>query len=345
VRVAASRKNRAPGIADVARLAGVSITTVSRVLNDPEQVSERRRAVVLASIEQLGYRPNEAARALVSGRQKMVGVLTGNTTRYGFSTTIHGIEEAARRRNMLVSITVVESEDPAHIRSAVDLVLSQPLTGVVGLEFDRVVSLALAQLPPTMPAVAASLTGTNASGLPRAYIDDELGARLATEHLLDLGHATVHHLSADYPTPSGHGRTYGYQQALRERGARVPPILPTGWNPLEARRAALEHVDDDVTALFCFNDEVAMGAMSALRERGRRVPEDVSVVGFDDTPLSSVWHPALTTVRIDFEALGRTTFDLLRSMIVGGDDVASATELPPALVVRGSTAPPRGGGA
>ncbi|WP_227497183.1 LacI family DNA-binding transcriptional regulator [Planctomonas psychrotolerans] len=347
--MAQSRRSGAPGIADVAKLAGVSVTTVSRVLNAPEQVSERRRAGVLAAIDELGYRPNGAARALASGRQRMVGVLTGNTTRYGFSTTIHGIEEAARRRNMLVTITVVESDDPAHIRSAVDLVLGQPLSGVVGLEFDRMVSLALAQLPASMPAVAASLTGTNSSGLPRVYIDDELGARLATLHLLDQGHATVHHLAADYPTPSGSGRTYGYLRALAERGVRVPDVVPTGWDPLEARSAALEFLGDDVTALFCFNDDIAMGAISALRQQGRRVPEDVSVVGFDDMPLSTVWAPALTSVRMDFQRLGRTTFDLLCSQLDGtgrtgaaeaGGAPVLAKELPPSLIVRDSTAPP-----
>ena len=338
--MANSRNGRQPGIADVARLAGVSITTVSRVLNGSEQVSDRRRARILQAIEDLDYRPNEAARALVSGRQRMIGVLTGNTSRYGYGTTVEGIEEAARRRNMLVTITVVESEDPDHIRSAVDLVLSQPLSGVIGIEFDRDVSLALQRLPKTMPAVSASLSVTNLSGLPRAYIDDERGAELATEYLLDLGHETVHHLAVGFPNSNEHGRTQGYIRTLERRGARVPDVISTGWHPLEARRAAFDGLGDDVTAVFCFNDEVAMGTMRALHERGRRVPEDVSVVGFDDAPLSSVWTPALSSVRIDFQGLGRATFRLLRS-IIDADPAVANVELPPVLVPRESAGPPR----
>ena len=312
---------------------------MSRVLNGSEQVSDRRRARILQAIEDLDYRPNEAARALVSGRQRMIGVLIGNATGYGYTATIRGIEEEARRHNILVTMTVVESEDPDHIRSAVDIVLSQPFSGIVGIEFDRGVSLALERLPTSMPAVSASLVGNHLSGLPHAYIDDERGARLATDHLLDLGHETVHHLAVDMPVPNENGRSHGYLRALADRGARVPEIIATGWHALDARRAVLDSVGRDVTALFCFNDDIAMGAMRALHEQGRRVPEDVSVVGFDDAPLSCVSIPALTSVRMDFSRLGHAAFGLLQSVI---DERAldPAAELLPELVRRESTGRP-----
>ena len=332
---------RQPGITDVARLAGVSVTTVSRVLNGASQVSAHRRSRVLAAIEELGYRPNEAARALVRGRQRMVGVLAADTDRYGFASSIRGIEEAARRRNILVTITVVESEDPDHIRSALDLVLSQPLMGIIGVAFEASVSNALDRLPATMPVVAVTLAEDGHPDLARTWIDDEQGGFIATTHLLDAGHETVHHLG--FPGIAHRGRTAGYRRALEARSARVPDMVPCGWAPQDARRATRESLDgSDVTAVFCFNDDMAMGAMRAFHELGRRVPEDVSVVGFDDMPLSAVWTPSLSSVRIDFPELGRSAFEMLVGMHDGRADRRAVVQLPPLFVQRESTAPPRG---
>lgn len=338
--MAAERPGKQPGIADVARLAGVSIATVSRVLNGSEQVSDRRRAIVRRAVDELGYRPNEAARALVSGRNRLVGVLTGDTSRYGYASTIQGIQEAAMAHGLLATVAVVPGEHPDDVRAAVELLLSLPLAGVIGIEFDRPVSLALESLPRALPAATATLMGTHVSGLPHAYIDDELGARLATDHLLDLGHATVHHLSVDHPSESGLGRSHGYLRALADRGVDAPPVVPTGWHPLQARDAVLHSIGPEVTALFCFNDDVAMGAVRALAEQGRRVPDDVSVVGFDDAPSSQVLTPSLTSVRMDFRGLGRAVLEQLVARVEGverPDDV----ELPPLLVERESSAPPR----
>lgn len=332
-------RSRAPGIADVARMAGVSVATVSRVLNDPVAVSERRREAVLGAIKRLGYRRNEAARALKSGRQRMLGVIIGNTTKYGFASVLRGIEEAARELDYLVTITVVENGDPEHISSAVELVLSQPLSGVIGVEFDEFVSTAMAQIPDTMPVATAAMVGTNRSGLPHVWLDDELGARLATEHLLALGHRTVHHLAVDYPNDIAHGRSYGYLRALEEHGAVVPEVIATDWAPMTARAAAAQ-LPADATAVFCFNDEIAMGVLRAAAEAGRRVPEDLSVVGFDDMPLAEIWTPGITTVRMDFAELGRAAVRVLRERMAGRP-VGVEPPIEPELVVRSSSAPPR----
>jgi DNA-binding LacI/PurR family transcriptional regulator len=338
--MAQGTSGKQPGITDVARLAGVSVTTVSRVLNGASQVSDRRRESVLSAIAELGYRPNEAARALVRGRQRMIGVLAANTERYGFAGSIRGIEEAARKQKILVTITVVESEDPDDVRSALDLVLSQPLTGIIGVAFEQSVSLALDQLPPSMPVVAVTLAEDGHPDLARTWIDDEEGGFLATSHLLEAGHETVHHLGHDWV--ADRGRTAGYRRALESRGARVPEMVATGWTAEDGRRAVLEHLaGEDVTALFCFNDEIAMGAMRAFHELGRRVPEDVSVVGYDDTPLAAVWTPALSSVRIDFPELGRNAFELLTGMLADDGDRRAVVQLPPVFVQRESTAPPR----
>ena len=336
---------RQPGITDVARLAGVSVTTVSRVLNGASQVSDRRRESVLAAIAELGYRPNEAARALVRGRQRMIGVLAANTERYGFAGSIRGIEEAARKQKILVTITVVESEDPDDVRSALDLVLSQPLTGIIGVAFEQSVSLALDQLPPTMPVVAVTLAEDGHPNLARTWIDDEEGGYLATSHLLEAGHETVHHLG--HTRVSDRGRTAGYRRALESRGARVPEMVPTGWTAEDGRRAVLEHLTgDDVTALFCFNDDIAMGAMRGFHELGKRVPEDVSVVGFDDIPEAEYLSPPLTTVRQDFDEVGRRCIAALLHLIEadraeGPNRPEPEYRVPPALIRRSSTAPPK----
>src|SRR5829696_2869713 len=140
----------------------------------------------------------------------MIGVLAANTERYGFAGFIRGIEEMARKQKILVTITVVESEDPDDVRSALDLVLSQPLTGIIGITFDPSVSLALDRLPPTMPVVAVTLAQDGHPDLARTWIDDEQGGYLATSHLLDAGHETVHHIG--FPRVADRGRTAGYRR-------------------------------------------------------------------------------------------------------------------------------------
>lgn len=340
-----TRPERPPAISDVARRAGVSVGTVSRVLNGSTQVSERRRAVTLRAIEELGYRPNQTARALASGRHRLVGVLTGDTTEYGFASTIRGIEDAAAALGMLATVARPRSRSEADVRSVVDLLLNQPLAGVIGIEFDEQVSRGLALFPASMPSVSASLVGTHHSGLPHAHIDDELGGRLATDHLLDLGHRTVHHIAVDYPSESGTGRSYGYRAALEARGISVPPIRSSTWEPAAARVATLALLEEDptVTAIFCFNDDLAMGAYRALHERGLRAPEDVSIIGFDDAPLSSIVSPTLSSVRMDFGALGSSAFELLaRTLGETAGPPLTDVELPPVLVARESSGPPRG---
>ncbi|BDZ51779.1 LacI family transcriptional regulator [Frondihabitans sucicola] len=333
--------DRPPAIDDVARLAGVSVTTVSRVLNGSAQVSDRRRAATLKAIETLGYRPNETARALASGRSRVIAVLTGDTTLYGFASAIQGIEDAALEHGVLVTVARVREPRRRAIRRLVDILLTQPLGGVIGIEFESSVSTALGMLPPSLTAVSASLVGTHLSGLPHSHMDDESGGRIATEHLLGLGHETVHHLAVDYPTVSGHGRTYGYLAALAAAGARVPTIEQVTWEPGSAEAAAARLLDDGATALFCFNDELALGAVRAVRARGLDVPRDVSVVGFDDVPVASVSSPSLTSVRMDFRGLGEAAYGLLRSITGAGSLVSSPdVELPASLVVRESSGPP-----
>jgi DNA-binding LacI/PurR family transcriptional regulator len=330
-------KNRVPVLSDVAKAAGVSVPTVSRVLTSSKYVAPELRERVMKAVSDLEYRPNSAARATRSGKRSMVAVLTGATSNYGYAKTIEGIELAARKAGLSVIIAVVESDSEPAVNAAIDLVLSQPVAGVIILEFDRPGLAAVKAFPSSVPMVVAG-GGTRRSGAnPSALLDERSAGRDATEYLLSLGHKTVHHVAV--PTMGKHsGRTQGWKSALTAAGAPVPPVLHATWEPASGYRLGLDLADqDDVTAIFCGNDDVAIGVISALLDRGRRVPEDVSVMGFDDQPHVALWRPSLTTVRQDFGDLGARAFQLLSAAVEGADG-SSSSIVKPELVLRNSTA-------
>jgi len=330
---------RAPVLADVAKAAGVSVPTVSRVLNDSKYVAPELAERVHDAVRELGYRPNSAARSMRSGRRTLVSVLASATANYGYARTLQGVEVAAREAGMSVSITVVESAEQEHVTRAVDLALAQPTAGALVLEFDRAGINAGRALPEGLPVVVAGGGSRRTGGRPAALIDERAAGRQATEYLLRLGHRTVHHIAG--PTEGKHsGRTEGWRAALQAADAPVPQVMNAEWDAAAGYRWGERlAARDDVTAVFCGNDELAIGLMRALSDRGRRVPEDVSVVGFDDQPLVALWRPSLTTVDQDFEDLGARAFGLLQRLIGGESDVPASVATPQ-LVVRESTAPP-----
>ncbi|PPK97891.1 DNA-binding LacI/PurR family transcriptional regulator [Kineococcus xinjiangensis] len=335
-------RGRQVSIRDVARAAGVSVPTVSRVLTGAARVSPERRDRVLRAIESLNYRPSSTARALVSGRGDQVAVMTSETAVHGYSTTLKGVETAARAAGHPVVISVVESSDPDELERAVQVVLSLPLAGVVVLRFDAVGVAVLEALPPDVPVVAVS--GEVDGRWSQAVLDEESAGAELTRHLLGLGHRTVHHVAVP-PSRGEDGRTTGWRTALEEAGAPVPPVLvadsfeaTSGVGP--GRRLA---ADPDVTAVFCGNDEVAMGVIAGLEGAGRQVPGDISVVGFDDHPLAGIWRPGLTTVHQDFQALGEQAFALLQAQL-DGDPRPALSSTRPHVVLRASAAARPGAG-
>jgi len=329
---------RAPVIADVARAAGVSVPTVSRVLTGSTPVSDEKRERVLRAIEMLGYRPNAAARALVRGSQPLVAVFAGNTTRYGYARTIQGIEEAARAAGRIVVITVIESEDEAEVRAAVDLVLGQTISGAIVLDYDPQGATTLQAIGDSVPTVVAT-PSAGYSTFPSITMDDETAGREATEYLLGLGHRTVHHIAIPHSGGPG-GRAVGWRTALEAAGAEVPDIIGADWEPMSGYRAGQQLAAiGDATAVLCGNDELAMGVARALAEAGLRIPQDVSIIGFDDQPLAELWQPALTTVRQDFVELGRQAYALLDGVIARTTS-RRIERAKPELIVRESTAAP-----
>ena len=319
------KAGRTPVIADVARAAGVSVPTVSRVLTGAARVGDEKRLRVEAAIE------------LASGKTRLVSVVAGDTSKYGYAQTIRGVEEAARAAGYTVTITVVESTDEDSVQGAVASVLAQPVAGVIVLNFDPEGAAAARRLPPELPVVLAS--GSPVPGVPHAGLEELVAAEDLTNHLLDLGHATVHHVSVPHASRQDH-RMAGWRKALTDRGAEVPPVWPATWEPESGRQVGLGlAARPDVTAVFCGNDEIAMGLMRGVVETGRRVPEDVSVVGFDDHPLAAYWSPPLTTVNQDFVGLGARAHALLLQRLTDGTTDLRSMERP-ALVVRATTGPP-----
>lgn len=330
-------QRRQPSISDVATAAGVSIATVSRVLNDPKAVGEVRRAAVLEAMDRLQFRPSVAARTLATGRSRTIALVASDTALYGYTTAMQGVEEAARRSGYATIITVVDSDDPAHVQAAVDVTIGQSVAGVIGLEFDMTVARALRAIPRHVPMAVAAVSGSEPTSRPSLHVDDALGTLRATNHLLKLGHETVHY----FVVPDVHfdksGRMSGWRNGLRAADVEVPAPIVTSWSPEDAYAAARREYRPEMTAILCHNDEIAMGVMSALADLGLRVPEDVSVIGMDDHPLSRIWRPQLTTVGIDFHGLGQQAFDLLKTMLDGGEPPAD-TWIEPTFVVRSSTA-------
>jgi DNA-binding LacI/PurR family transcriptional regulator len=327
---------------DVARASGVSYQTVSRVVNDHERVHPETRARVLAAVQALGYHPNSAARALVTGRGSTVAVVASNTSLYGYARTLEGIEDAAWAAGYTVNITVLRSPDRSDRADAVERLLSQPLAGLIAFTQDDLARAAVERVPTRVPVVTAF--GTGAGGRGHALIDEEGGARAATRYLLELGHRTVHHVAVPPHLPSG--RLLGWRNTLEEAGAPVPPPIPVTWDPSSGYEAGLALArQPEVTAVLAVNDEVATGIVRALIDSGRDVPLDVSVIGFDDTPVAAYTRPSLTTVVQDFVELGRRTFDLLHAQLQTGEHPPGPAVLPTRLVIRESTGPRRGSGA
>lgn len=333
----AARQQRPVSIRDVAAAASVSYQTVSRVINNHPSVKESTRAAVLAAISDLGFRPNRAARSLAGGRVNAVTVLTSDTTRYGYAASLQGIEEAARAAGFAMGIQVLEG---GQITDAVQRA-TEPGTALIVMAYDRAGTRALAAVPPGVPVAAAVETpsGRQAEGKPWVWLDDRQAAQQATQYLLGLGHRTVHYV----PIPASTGtspRLAGWRAGLQQAGAPVPEPPAGGWTAEAGYRAGRDlAADPSVTAVLCGNDDVAVGVLRAMTEAGRPVPGRVSVIGFDDTPVSAYLTPGLTTVRLDWVALGRACFALLHSL-VDPQAPAASTPLQPELVVRESAGPP-----
>ncbi len=336
--VAGGNLSRPPVMADVARLAGVSHQTVSRVLNDHPNVRPLTRDKVLAAIRELAYRPNAAARTLVTRRTHTLGVITADTMLYGPTSMLYGFERAAHD-NYFVSVASLPALDRRSMLDAVERFLGQGIEGIIVIATQDSAVAALAHVPPAVPLVAVGC-GTRAP-VTSVAIDNRVGAAAATRYLLSLGHQTVYHLAGPASCLDAEERVDGWREAMREASAPQPTVLAGDWSASSGYELGGQlAAEAGLTAIFCGNDTMALGVIRALAERELRVPEDVSIVGFDDVPEAGFFLPPLTTVRQDFGEVGRQALSTLVDRMSGAIPAGRRVRVAPELIVRASAAGP-----
>lgn len=342
-----SRTAKRPTIVDVARLAGVSVATVSRAMAGNYPVAAATRTRIEAAIADLGFVANANARALTGAAPRPVALVVTELSEPYFARIARGVELEASARGRLCLLASTQGSPDREL----DIVrqMSQHRAEVVVLAgavvADRAHQDALAAAARMLHDNGGNLVllgRPGLSGVPEVGFDAEQAARLTTGHLLDLGHRRLVHLGGpqDYPTTTL--RLHGFRAAFVERGLD-PSGCPSRFGMFgvdQGRTAITELLDagEDFSGVFCANDAIAQGAMEVLLSRGRRIPDDVSVTGFDDIPLAAVLRPALTTARLPLVEMAR------RAVTVGLGEPAGdpGTRLLPAeLVVRESTGPAR----
>ncbi|WP_223166690.1 LacI family DNA-binding transcriptional regulator [Nonomuraea sp. SYSU D8015] len=328
-----------PSLIDVARVAGVAPITVSRVANAQDTVRESTRKKVLDAMAQVGYQPNTAARALATGRFGTIGVITFTMATYGNARTVAATLAAAERQGYAVTLLTAPSTSQDEVHSAVARLKMQAVDGVIVIVEARLLGGEQLSLPPGIPIVVADSGG--ASEFCVVDSDQAGGARLATEHLLSLGHRNVWHISGPARSFAAAARAKAWRESLRAAGIRPPRVLGGDWTTRSGyRHGKTLAADPSVTAIFAANDQMALGAMRALHEAGRSIPGEVSVVGFDDMEDSDSFWPPLTTVRQNFDEIGRLCVDSLLEEIRHHTGALRTHIVPTSLVVRQSTAPP-----
>ncbi|WP_329073360.1 LacI family DNA-binding transcriptional regulator [Amycolatopsis sp. NBC_01480] len=328
-------------MADVAKEAGVSGQTVSRVANGRSNVDEATRERVLTAMRRVGYRPNSAARALRNGRFHSIGVIISALPTFGNSRTLDAIAAAVVAEGFSIILLPVTRPTQGEVTGAFSKLNEQAVDGVVILIEQHQLDESEIELPHGLPVVVIDSSARH--DYPVVDTDQAHGAAAATRHLLDLGHDTVWHIAGPPQSYAAERRRRAWQSTLDQAGRAVPPPLTGDWSPESGYQAGKRlAADPSVTAVFAANDQMALGVLRALHEAGRSVPGEVSVVGFDDMDESACFWPPLTTIRQSFEAVGRHAVTALLSEITAGEQGGEPVMVPTELVVRASTAPPPG---
>lgn len=314
-------------MAMVAGRAGVSGQTVSRVVNDSPRVDPTTRERVERAMAELGYRPHRAARALRTGRSQTIGLVVTTLATVGNSRMLQATAEAAAERGY--ALTLVTAGDS--VADAFDRLAEQEVDGAI------VLNEASALLPAAQRPVGLRLVVIDAppsADLVVVHSDHVGGAATATARLLALGRDAVHHLAGPADSFAAAERERGWRETLVAAGVAPPAVVRGDWSA-ESGYAAGEALAT-ASAVFCANDQMALGLLRALAERGRRVPEDVAVIGFDDVPDAANYRPPLTTIRQDFSALAHRAVELLVTEIEGAGAASASAVVPTHLVERSS---------
>lgn len=331
---------RRPSIRDVARLADVSHQTVSRVINNHASIRPETRERVLAVMTKLQYSPNRAARALVTSRSQTIGILSASSTQYGPASSIAAIEEAARARGYWVSTANIAPHDPTSIPAGLAHLTAQSIEGLVVIAPQVRVFRALEAQPLDIPYV--TLQSAELDPQHALSVDQIAGARLATRHLIELGHRNIYHLTGPQDWIEAEARMRGFLEEMSAHDIPTTAPILGDWTAEFGYYAGKELLRvRDFSAIFSSNDQMALGLMHAIRDEGLDIPGDISVVGFDDIPEAAHFWPPLTSVRQDFAELGRRCVDLLLGPAEGVEPAAST--IVPELIVRRSSGPVRRG--
>lgn len=331
---------RSVSMGDVARLAGVSAQTVSRVANGAANVDAATREKVLVAMRELGYRPNSAARSLKRGAFHSIGVIVFALSTYGSSRTLDGLAQAASAAGYSLTLMPVEgSNTPDNVNRAFAALAEQAVDGVIiEIEAHRMDEVEIV-IPEWMPVVV--IASRERSDRPAIDADQATGARLVMEHLFELGHTRIAHVAGPADAYSAIQRELGWRGALEARGLEPAQMVRGDWTPesgyeIGCRLAA--QPDELPTAIFAANDQMALGLMRALHEHGIDIPSRVSVAGFDDMPESANFWPPLTTIRQDFTGLGVRSVATLLDEMSRPHPRPGFEVVPVELVVRASTA-------
>ncbi|MBW9092141.1 LacI family DNA-binding transcriptional regulator [Microbacterium jejuense] len=329
-------RNRVATIFDVARLAGVSHQTVSRVLNDLPNVRPATRERVENAITQLRYVPSQAARALVTRRSRTIGLVATGLPDYGPSSVVLNFNQSARDAGYAVIATNPADAAAATLRSATEMLIRQNVEAVVLLAAERAALDAFDGWELGVPLVSIA-SESRGRGI-RVALDQYQGARTAVSHLLALGHRDVVHIAGPEGSMDAEERLRGWRDRLAEAGIAGREPERGDWSPEAGYRIGAELVRAGVPgAVFVSSDQMALGLLHALGEAGLRVPDDVSVVGFDDIPEAAHFSPPLTTVRQDFVGLGRDAMAAVLTQLQDEEATAPPPTRVPQLVVRAST--------
>lgn len=325
---------------DVARHAGVSYQTVSRVINDGPRVAPATRSRVLEVIADLGYRRNDLARALVTNRSRTIGVIADASPRYGPVSTLAAVEQAARDAGYNTTVITMSTPGLEDVVRAFNGFYERGVEGIVVIAPRVPLAHVIEAVTVTVPVVLLAPGETSHDGFTVFFEDQELGARLAAQHLIDLGHREIAHVAGSQEWLDGQVRLRGWQAALQAAGLPAPRVWYGDWSGESGYRIGRQMLADGLpTSVFVASDLMALGLLRALAEAGLFAPRDLSVVGFDDNEFAPQVFPPLTTVRQSFATVGTRCMEILLGLVEGA--TVDTTPAVPRLVVRQSTAPPR----
>ncbi|MEH1535245.1 LacI family DNA-binding transcriptional regulator [Cutibacterium avidum] len=330
-----SETSRPPGMMDVARLAGVSHQTVSRVLNNADSVRPATREKVRRAIDELGYRRNLSARALVTNRTRVIGVVVARGGYYGPGSTSSAIQTAARGRGYATIVASLRDGSPGELAAVVGMLTDHGVEGITAIAPQLGFVEGLRKVARSVPIVVVADGFEVSQGMHAVSVDQRHGARLATQHLIGLGHRQIAHISGPDDWFDARERVIGWREALEDAGLEVPEVMVGDWSAESGYAMGGRLLDEGLPdAVFCSNDTMALGLLACLADLGIRVPDDISLVGYDDANGAAFFQPPLTTIRQPFEELGARCVEVLLGAIEGHEP--EPQRIRPSLRVRRS---------